>query len=117
MSTQLPLALSHPQDWDRATQSNYTEIKVTHTHLEWTIDWAGKVFHGKAIISLKAVKDVQKITLDTSYLDIQKVKLEGKEVKWELGDRIGTIGNALSFNLPGSLKAGQVSDTQIPLEP
>ncbi len=95
---------------DKATQSNYTELKVKHTHLEWTIDWKEQVFHGHALLTLRAeVDDVKRVVLDTSFLDIKKVKVDDEEVKWKLGERVGTIGQALSFDLPKKLSGRDVS--------
>lgn len=106
---ELPATFSSPQDLDKATQSNYTEIKVKHTHLEWTIDWSKHIFHGHASLNLIATGDVKKVVLDTSYLDIKKVEVEGDELKWTMGDIVGTIGSALSFDLPKALKKDEVS--------
>jgi aminopeptidase N len=108
---QLPATFSSPQDVDKATQSNYTEIRVKHTHLEWTIDWSKHVFHGHALITFVAAKDVGRVVLDTSYLDIKKVQVGEGEVKWSMGDVVGTIGSALSFDLPKALKKDEVSYT------
>jgi len=105
---ELPATFSSPQDVDKATQSNYTEIKVAHTHLEWTIDWKSQTFHGHALLDLTAVGDVNKVVLDTSYLDIKKIEVGGDEVKWKMGDVVGTIGAALSFDLPKALKKEEV---------
>ena len=117
MALQLPATGSHPQDFDKATQSNYTQIVVRHTHLEWTIDWKKQIFHGHALLSLKALNDdVKHVALDTSYLDIKTVEVEDKEVKWTVGDRIGTIGSALSFDLPKKVSKGEVrTTTRVPL--
>lgn len=110
---QLPATFSSPQDADKATQSNYTQVIVKHTHLEWTIDWTGRIFHGHAVLSFVAKGDAEKVVLDTSYLDIQKVKVQGKEVKFDVGERIGTIGSALSFSLPERVSSGSVSEASI----
>lgn len=111
MALQLPAIFSSPQDIDKATQSNYTQVIVQHTHLEWTIDWSKRIFRGHAILSLVAKEDVEKVVLDTSHLDINKVEVEGKEVKWTLGERVGTIGSALSFGLPDKVSSGKVRST------
>jgi leukotriene-A4 hydrolase len=111
MALQLPETFSSPQDFDKATSANYTEVKVTHTHLEWTIDWDNHVFHGLAVLSLTALKEVGKVVLDTSYLDIKKVEVDGQEVKYTVGERRGTLGSALQFQLPEVVDKGEVSDS------
>jgi leukotriene-A4 hydrolase len=70
---------SAPQDRDLATLSNYLDILVTHTDLEWTIDWDQKLIGGKAILTLTASKEVDTAVLDTSFLDIRDVSVEGQK--------------------------------------
>jgi leukotriene-A4 hydrolase len=101
---------SESNDQDLATQSNYKQIKTKHLDLNWIIDWDAKVFHGSVQLTLEAAADsVDKIVLDTSYLDIKEVKVDGSQVKFAVGDRDGVIGSALSFELPKAINKGQVS--------
>lgn len=66
------------KDRDLATLSNYQDIRVTHTDLQWTIDWDNKKIGGQATVTLEATKDVDQVVLDTSALDIQSVEIDGK---------------------------------------
>ena len=111
MSINLPPTIAAPQDRDRATQSNYTQVKVNHTHLEWVIDWKRKVFEGFAVLSVEALDKISAIVLDTSYLEIKSVNVDGKDLKWTIGERKGTIGSALSFGL--ALDKGHKTDIKI----
>lgn len=97
-----------PFDADQATLSNYTEIRTTHIDLEWAIDWTAQIIHGHATVELTAVKDVEEVILDASYLKVDHVQVQGKEVKWELGERIGVMGEGLHVHLSEKLKAGEV---------
>lgn len=64
---------------DKSTLSNYQDIRTDNIDLEWEIDWDKKTIGGKATLKLEAVKNVDEVVLDTSYLDIKKVTVDGKE--------------------------------------
>jgi hypothetical protein len=96
-------------DRDLSTLSNYLEIRTTHIDLEWSIDWKAKTFGGSAILSLEATKDVGEVVLDTSYLAVEGVEVDGSKAEWKLDDRIDVMGQALRVKLPNKLKKGEVS--------
>jgi aminopeptidase N len=58
---------------------------------------------------MTATKDIKTVVLDSSYLDIKKVSVDGNEVKWSHGERIGAMGEGLKIELKDQMKAGQVS--------
>ena len=103
-----PSALKVTQDKDLATHSNYTAIATQHIHLDWTIDWDAKVFHGQAVLTLEGISDEDTVILDVSYLDIDKVIIGGQEVKWTVGERRGNAGSPLTIALPETLNPGKV---------
>jgi leukotriene-A4 hydrolase len=86
---------------DQATLSNYTHVRNLHTHLEWTINWADQLIAGSATLTLRPETEepVKKVVLDTSFLDVKSVKVEGREVKWEKAERIEAMGEALTIYL------------------
>jgi hypothetical protein len=96
-------------DVDLATLSNYSEIRTTHTELEWAIDWDRQIISGHAKVQLQAVKDVNNIILDASELDVKSVVMNGEKVKWKLGEKIGVMGAALHVDLGQTLKVGKVN--------
>jgi leukotriene-A4 hydrolase len=120
-----------PQDKDLATLSNYLDARTTHIDLDWAIDWEKKIIGGSAIVTLEATKDVGEVVLDTSYLDVQGVEVDGAKavsgnapvftetaLRWltaflvqeySLDERIAGMGSALHVTLPKSVKSGQVS--------
>lgn len=102
---------SAPTEWDedKATLSNYQEVRTDHIDLDWSIDWKKQVIHGGAQLRMTATKDIETVVLDSSYLDIQKVSVDGTEVKWSHGERIGAMGEGLKIELKDQFKAGQVS--------
>lgn len=86
----------HPQfipesahiDRDPATLSNYLAIVTKHIDLDWTINWDKQVFGGSATLRLEAKEDgVKEVVLDSSYLDINKVEVDGEVA----------VGHSLAF--------------------
>lgn len=83
-----------PSTKDSSTLSNYHLFRTTHIHLDWTIDWEEQLIHGSATLTLKrteteteAVKgdgegrEGRELILDSSYLDVKGVEVNGEEVK------------------------------------
>lgn len=64
---------------DLSTLSNYQDIRTDNIDLEWEVDWDKKIIGGKATLKLEAVKDVDEVVLDTSYLDVKDVTVDGKK--------------------------------------
>ncbi|RXK38146.1 leukotriene A-4 hydrolase/aminopeptidase [Tremella mesenterica] len=105
--------LPSPFDRDQATLSNYLDVKTLNLHLDWTIDWESQTFGGSCTLTLKAVKDLELVILDASHLDIDSVQVDSKDAEWELGTRIGLMGEGLFVTLPTSIKAGQTFEVLV----
>ncbi|CAM0136731.1 Leucyl aminopeptidase yscIV [Umbelopsis sp. WA50703] len=90
------------------TLSNIDQVKTTHLHLDWTISFDKNILSGHAILDLITLVDqVEKVVLDTSFLDVTKATFDGKDAKFSMGDRQGTFGSALTVTLPTAIeKAG-----------
>ncbi|WWD18897.1 leukotriene A-4 hydrolase/aminopeptidase [Kwoniella shandongensis] len=94
---------------DLATLSNYLSIVTRHIEIDWTIDWTNKVFGGSASLTLEATEEgesVKEVVLDSSFLDIKDVQIDGKKVQWKLDERIEAMGEALHVTLPKALNKG-----------
>lgn len=68
-----------PQDRDLSTLSNYQDVRTQHIDLVWSIDWDKRIIGGKATLTLEATNAVDEAILDTSYLDITGVEVNGKK--------------------------------------
>ena len=55
---------------------------------------------------------MDQFVLDTSYLDIKHARVNGKEAKWNLGKRQGSLGSPLSIEL-GSRQKGEKIEVEI----
>lgn len=84
-----------PPPKDNSTLSNYHLFRTTHIHLDWTIDWTKQLIHGSATLSIRKTggEGEGELVLDSSYLDVRGVEVEGEEVKvrmtarWNVGSR------------------------------
>ncbi|EJT51631.1 leukotriene-A(4) hydrolase [Trichosporon asahii var. asahii CBS 2479] len=99
------------QDRDLFTLSNYQDIRTDNIDLDWSIDWDKKTIGGTATLKLEAIKDVDEVVLDTSYLDIKDVTVDGKKA---LDEHIEAMGQALHVKLPSTLKKGQTKSGKYP---
>lgn len=52
---------------DPNTLSNYDEIRTTHITTNFELDFVNKRLSGSVLLSLKALKDVKKVILDSRY--------------------------------------------------
>ncbi|KAF7728912.1 Leukotriene A-4 hydrolase [Apophysomyces ossiformis] len=91
---------------DPSSLSNLSDIKTTHLHLTWTISFEEKRIFGTVLLDLVALRDTNKVVLDTSYLDVARVSLEGSSLNFSLNDRHPTLGSALVIDLPATTIAG-----------
>jgi aminopeptidase N len=67
---------------DLSTQANIDEIKTTHVHLNWNVDFENQNLHGNVVLDLQTLVDnVDKVVLDTSYLDIKAVHFGDQVLK------------------------------------
>lgn len=67
---------------DLSTQANIEQVKTSHIHLNWNVNFDRQILSGHVLLNLVTLVDrVKKVVLDTSYLDIQSVSLEERELK------------------------------------
>lgn len=104
---------------DPTTLSNYQSFKVRHTAVDFNIDFSKKVLAGSVTLNLEATNDAgeKHIHLDTSYLDIEDVKINAKDVQWTVHPRVEPFGSKLEISLESAPKTGDhlaidVSDSE-----
>nr|POE54493.1 leukotriene a-4 hydrolase like [Quercus suber] len=86
---------------DPNTLSNYNAWRTKHITTDFEIDFDAKRLDGVVHLVLERLaKNENKIVLDTSYLHIKDVKVDGKDVKHELAtSRIEPYGAPLTITL------------------
>ncbi|KAF4303016.1 Peptidase M1 alanine aminopeptidase/leukotriene A4 hydrolase [Botryosphaeria dothidea] len=86
---------------DPNTLSNYHNFITTHTTANLEIDFEKKRLWGNVVLLLKSLteKEADEVVLDTSYLDVKDVKVDGESAKWDVGARFEPYGSPLSIKL------------------
>ena len=94
---------------DPNTLSNYNNFLTTHTTVSFNIDFEKKIIGGNVQLTLKSITDAaaKEILLDTSFLNIKNVTLDGKTPKWELLPRFEPYGSALKISLEDGVQNGE----------
>lgn len=64
-----------------------------------TMEFEKKVVLGKISYDLQAIKPVDKIILDTSFLNVHHLTINGQVGQYVLHDRSGPLGSPLVVNL------------------
>lgn len=78
-------AVRHPsQAWpltappfDKFTVSQPAEVTTEHLDLDLTVDFANRRLHGNATLHIKNLTGTRTLRLDTSFLDVERVTLDG----------------------------------------
>lgn len=83
---------------DGCTLSNYQDFTVEHTKLHFKISFDNKSISGRVEYKLQA-NNTNDLVLDTSYLQIQSVTVNGKDAAFELKERVEPYGSPLVIAL------------------
>ena len=94
---------------DPNTLSNYNNFLTTHTEVNFNIDFEKKNISGSVVLTLKSITDAaaKEILLDTSFLNVKDVILDGKSPSWELLPRFEPYGSALKIILKDGVRSGE----------
>ncbi|KUJ15952.1 putative leukotriene A-4 hydrolase like protein [Mollisia scopiformis] len=103
---------------DPCTLSNYNNWRTKHTVAEFAIDFKKQRLTGSVTLQLESIteKESEEIILDTSYLDITEISVNGSKTKdWVVKDRLEPYGSPLSVKLPGGAAKCSTVDVKIAL--
>lgn len=94
---------------DPNTLSNYNNFLTIHTTVNFSIDFEKKSIAGNVALTLKSITDAaaKEILLDTSFLNVKDVVLDGKPPRWELLPRFEPYGSALKIVLEDGVPNGK----------
>lgn len=101
---------------DPNTNSNYTAWRTSHTTANLTVDFASKRLRGSVTLDLvsQTERASQEIVLDTSYLDVSSVKVNGAPAaSWELKARQEPNGAPLYVSVPGGAEKGATVSVEV----
>ncbi|EFX01110.1 leukotriene a4 hydrolase [Grosmannia clavigera kw1407] len=91
---------------DCSTLSNYDAWRTRHTTASLRIDFAAQVLRGHVVLELERQAGgagghgAAEIVLDSSYVDVSAVRVDGAAVPWEIKPRTGPLGSPLHIGLP-----------------
>ncbi|KAF5926561.1 hypothetical protein HPG69_001189 [Diceros bicornis minor] len=81
--------------------------RTEHLHLRCSVDFARRVLTGTAALTVQSQEDnLHSLTLDTKDLTIERVVINGQEVKYALGERQSYKGSPMEISLPIALNNG-----------
>ena len=100
---------------DPNTLSNYGHFLTTHTVVRLAIDFDSRKVSGDVVLKLKSITDAtsKEIVLDTSYLVVEDVTIEGRNSTWRLSSRSEPYGSALRINLEEGVDNGASLNVKI----
>ena len=78
------------------------QVAVKHLHLDLKVDFEQKKLIGSAKLNLDRKDGASELRLDTSGLEITKIQSGESDLKWELGEHVSPLGQALTIKLPES---------------
>ncbi|CAI4050182.1 bifunctional aminopeptidase/epoxide hydrolase SKDI_14G2770 [Saccharomyces kudriavzevii IFO 1802] len=93
-------------EYDQSTLSNYRSFAVLDTDLNLSVSFDKSTISGSVTFLLKQLYDDEKksseVHLDSSYLDVQNVQIEGTEVGFQIEPRKEPLGSRLVIANPSS---------------
>ena len=94
---------------DPNTLSNYTAWLSRHITANFDILFDEKRLEGNVVHKLQSQTNAKsrEILLDTSFVEVSQVKLDGKTAKWEILPRFEPYGSALKIELEQGVAFGE----------
>lgn len=93
---------------DPSTLSNFSVFRTTHTDISLALSFATSSLSGEVTLTLKALEDtLEDVVLDTSYLDVKKVTVNGAVEKFSVAKREEPFGSALTVEVGKEVKQGE----------
>uniref|UniRef100_A0A8C6R5S7 Leukotriene A4 hydrolase n=1 Tax=Nannospalax galili TaxID=1026970 RepID=A0A8C6R5S7_NANGA len=91
--------------------------QTKHLHLRCSVDFARRTLTGTAALTVQSQEDnLRSLTLDTKDLTIEKVVINGQEVKYTLGEKQSYKGSPMEISLPIALSKNQEVVIEISFE-
>ncbi|OJJ50450.1 hypothetical protein ASPZODRAFT_11321 [Penicilliopsis zonata CBS 506.65] len=103
---------------DPNTQSNYKHWLSTHITVNFDILFDQQKLAGNVVHKIKSLtsRESREILLDTRYLHVGDVKIDGKSVQWEILPAVEPYGNALKISIEEGAELGQLVEVDISVE-
>lgn len=96
---------------DPSTFSNYQQFTYGNINLSFKVDFDRNIVSGEVVYLLTKVGDAKEVVLDTSYLVIHSVSVNGAVPDFQLAPRVEPLGSKLTIPLVDDSKSIQLSLT------
>ena len=103
---------------DPNTLSNYNNWHTKHTIVDLAIDFKNQHLSGTVTLQIESIteKESEEIVLDTSFLDIHTISVDGSKTEdWVVRDRSEPYGSPLAIKIPGGASKGSIVALDIAL--
>ena len=92
---------------DPNTLSNYDKFRTRHIAANFKINFEKKRLEGNVVLNLEVLDKAKEIVLDSSFVDLQDVTLNGSAVKWKLEERSEPFGSPLKVEVGDNVDLGK----------
>ncbi|KAK6456049.1 leukotriene A-4 hydrolase 2 [Scheffersomyces xylosifermentans] len=98
---------------DPSTLSNYQNFKVSQTFLDLDVLFDKKIVKGHVKYDLTVLnKDVEQVVLDTSFLTISAITINGTAASYKVHPRVEPLGSKLAIDIPEASGSSLALDIQ-----
>ncbi|EAS30253.2 leukotriene A-4 hydrolase [Coccidioides immitis RS] len=100
---------------DPNTLSNYNKFRTVHTSVNFEIRFDQKRLVGNVIHRLKSLTNAEskEVILDSSYLEVKSVKVNGEAAEWQLLPRFEPYGSPLKISLEQAIPLDELIEVDI----
>jgi len=94
---------------DPNTLSNYHDFVTRHTSVDFAIDFSNKTLSGCVVLTLESIAGdaAPHVVLDSSFLDISAVAVDGTPAAFHVGARVEPYGSPVTITLPTGVAKGR----------
>ncbi|EXJ77982.1 leukotriene A-4 hydrolase [Capronia epimyces CBS 606.96] len=116
MATATAGVINRPRDPN--TLANYNNWRTVHTATTLDILFDQQKLQGSVTHSIQSITDGEsdEILLDSSHVQIHRVTADGKQVPWEIVQRVEPYGSPLKIKLERKVKLNEKVEVHIDLE-
>lgn len=87
---------------DPSTLSNYNSFLIKNTNLDFKVLFDQQVLKGEVEYQLDVLEDITEIVLDTSFIAVHNVSVDGGKRLFTVNERQGPLGSSLVIDYCGS---------------
>ena len=99
---------------DPNTLSNHLAVATENTTVDVALDFTKSILSGFVVLDLRVLEEnVSEVVLDSSYLDIRTVEVNGADASWKVADRTEPYGSALKIALTEKPTEGETVKVKV----